>query len=231
MVPNAEGDARSASTIGRIWRGPGFPKDIHLLDNDFFGNPEWRSVADEILSGGYRVCINQGINTRLLAGHPWNVPKNKWTPELMREREALADEQIEALIAMKPRDDSFKVQRIYTAWDSLGDEAVFMKGLDRLEKHGVNPDTVMVYMLVGLDPRETWERIFHRYDRMMERGVRPYPMPFHKLRFINQQRYRELKRFQSWIIRGSHKTCAFNDFRSDHKPPPEEGELLARMAA
>jgi hypothetical protein len=132
---------------------------------------------------------------------------------------------------MKPRDDSFKTQRIYAAWDNVGDEQVFMLGLDRLVRHGVNPDNVMVYMLVGYDPRETWEKIFYRYERMMERGVRPYPMPFHKLRFTNQAHYRELRRFQTWIIRGSHKTCAFKEFRSDHRAPPEEGELLKRMAA
>ncbi len=231
VVPKQEGAARFNERIGQIWRGPGYPKDIHLLDNDFFGNPEWRSVVDEIVTGGYRVCINQGINLRLLAGHPWNVPKDKWTPEVVRHYEASADEQVEALIAMNPRDDSFKVKRIYAAWDNIGDEEVFMRGLDRLEKHGVNPDNVMVYMLIGYDRRETWEKIFYRYERMMERGVRPYPMPFHKLRFTNQARYRELRRFQGWIIRGSHKKCAFKDFRSDHRAPPEDGELLKRMAA
>lgn len=231
MVPDAEGDAKSAATIATIWRGPGYPKDIHLLDNDFFGNPEWRFVVREVVDGGYRICINQGINARLLAGHPWNVPKNKWTPDLLREREALADEQVEALIAMNPRDDSFKSKRIYCAWDNLGDEEVFMRGLDRLEKHGVNPDNVMVYMLVGLDPRETWEKIFYRYNRMMERGVRPYPMPFHKLRFINQTHYRDLKHFQSWITSGAHKKCAFKEFNRSHKPSDPEGDLLKLMAA
>lgn len=231
VVPKQEGEARSNHAIGQIWRGPGYPKDIHLLDNDFFGNPNWRAVVDEIVTGGYRVCINQGINLRLLAGHPWNVPKLNWTPEVIRSYEALADEQVEALVAMKPRDDSFKGQRIYAAWDNLGDEEVFMRGLDRLERHGVNPDHVMVYMLIGYDRRETWDKIFYRYNRMMERGVRPYPMPFHKLRFTNQAHYRRLRQFQAWIIRGTHKKTPFEEFNANHKPTPPEGDLLKWMAA
>jgi hypothetical protein len=229
MVPDAEGAGRSAGAIGQIWRGPGFPKDVHLLDNDFFGNPDWRSVVEEVVSGGYRICINQGINMRLLAGHPWNVPKSKWTPELIAERERLADEQVEALVAMKPWDDQFKRRRIYAAWDNLGDEAVFMAGLDRLERHGIAPEAVMVYMLVGLDPRETWERILYRHGRLVERGVRPYPMPFHKLRFTRPDHYRALKRFQSWAVSPAQKACSFGDFRADHKAPPSPGPLLGLM--
>jgi hypothetical protein len=36
-----------------IWRGAPYPKHIHLLDNDFFGQPrvQWEARLDEVRSG------------------------------------------------------------------------------------------------------------------------------------------------------------------------------------
>lgn len=208
VVPKQEGKARFNQTIGQIWRGPGFPKHLHLLDNDFFGNPQWRATVEAINEGGFKVCINQGINVRLLDA-----------------------EAAKAMASMRVMDDQFKTRRIYTAWDNIGDEAVFFRGVDLLEAEGVNPDNLMVYMLVGYDPRETWDRIWHRYTRMMERKVRPYPMVHDRFRHEKPELWRKLKMFQGWIIRGTHKTCSFEEFNRSHKPNAPEGGLLGRMAA
>jgi hypothetical protein len=208
VVPKQEGKARFNQTIAQIWRGPGYPKHLHLLDNDFFGNPEWRATVAAINEGGFRVCINQGINVRLLDA-----------------------EQAAAMASMRVMDDQFKTRRIYTAWDNIGDEGVFFRGVDLLEAQGVNPDNLMVYMLVGYDPRETWERIWHRYNRMMERKVRPYPMVHDRFRHEKPDYWKKLKLFQAWVIRGTHKTCAFEEFNRSHKPNTPDGELLKRMAA
>lgn len=209
IVPKMEGAARHNATISQIWRGESYPKHLHLLDNDFFGNPEWRGTVEAINAGGFKVCINQGVNVRLLDA-----------------------EQAKALASMRVMDDQFKTRRIYTAWDNIGDEEVFFRGVDLLEAEGVNPDNIMVYMLVGYDPRETWERIWHRYNRMMERGVRPYPMVFGgDERKPRPAEYAKLKLFQGWIITGTHKTAPLEAFRRDHRKPPPEGELLKRMAA
>jgi hypothetical protein len=53
VVPRKEGKPRSVSTIADIWRGKPWPKHLHLLDNDFFGQPEvqWRARIDEIRQG------------------------------------------------------------------------------------------------------------------------------------------------------------------------------------
>ena len=48
-----------------------------------------------------------------------------------------------------------KTRRIYTAWDSKGDEERLFTGLNRLVKYGVKPDHIMVYMLIGYWPGET----------------------------------------------------------------------------
>lgn len=217
IVPKMEGAARSNDTIAQIWRGDPYPKHLHLLDNDFFGNPEWRQRVEEIVRGEFKVCLNQGINVRLLAGHPWDVAKNEWTPELIAAREQLADEQCEAIIRMAPRDDSFSRRRLYCAWDNLGDEEVFFHGIDRLERHGWKPQWVLAYMLVGYDPRETWERIFHRFNRMVERGIKPYPMVFGgDDKRPRPSEYKRLKQFQRWVIWGMHRNVPFDEYDSNY---------------
>ena len=52
--------------IHQIWRGEPHPKEIILMDNDFFGQPGWQEKADEILEGGFKVNFNQGMNARLI---------------------------------------------------------------------------------------------------------------------------------------------------------------------
>lgn len=205
IVPKMEGEARSEGTIAQIWRGGDSPKHIHLLDNDFFGNPVWRDRVREVQAGGFKVCINQGINVRLLD-----------------------DEQAHAIAEIAPWDDQFKRRRLYTAWDNIGDERVFFDGIDRLERAGWKPEWTFAYMLIGYDRRETWERIFHRFDRMVARGVRPYPMVFAgDDRRPRPTEYDRLKRFQRWVITGAHKVASFSDYstaRVRNKGTPLFGE-------
>lgn len=193
VVPGKEGKARSVRTIADIWRGEGYPRKLHLLDNDFFGQPDWRERVAEIRAGGFKVCLNQGINVRHL------------TPEAA-----------EALASIEYRDDGFTERRVYTAWDNLKDEEIFFRGIDMLEAAGIPPKRVMAYMLVGYDKRETWDRIWHRFNRMTERGVEPYPMVF-DCRATDPQRYRELKRLQRWTVTGLYRAVPFADYDASKK--------------
>ncbi len=166
VVPVMEGKPRSVGTIPDIWRGPGNPKHIHLLDNDFFGQErsEWRARLQEIRDGKFRVCFNQGINIRMID-----------------------QETAEALASVPYYDDGFKVRRLYTAWDNIGDEKRFFDGIAMLERAGIPPRNVLAYMLVGWDKRETWERVMYRLNKMKALGIRPYPMiydPIHARRTI-----------------------------------------------
>lgn len=207
VVPKQEGAPRSASTVDQVWRGAPFPRHLHLLDNDFFGNPEWRNAVDEIRRGDFKVCINQGINVRLID-----------------------DEQAQAMASMRVTDDQFKTRRIYTAWDNIGDEKPFVDGVARLIAAGIKPDAIMVYMLVGYDRRETWERIWHRYHKMMEIGVRPYPMVFGGDEKTQRScEYHKLKLFQRWVITGVHKIAPFDEFNRSHKASKPSGGLLDIM--
>src|ERR1035441_3528912 len=55
IVPKKEGKPRSVNTIAQIWRSEPWPKHLHLLDNDFFGNPQWRDRLAEIKDGKFKV--------------------------------------------------------------------------------------------------------------------------------------------------------------------------------
>src|SRR5215472_5119642 len=159
VVPRKEGRIRTEQTIWDIWRGDPWPRELILLDNDFFGQAEWRERIAEIRTGYFKVSFNQGINARFLT-----------------------DESAEALASVDYRDDSMKYKRIYTAWDNRQDEERLFKGLNRLLKYGVSPSHIMVYMLIGYWPGETLQDRLYRQARLRAYGVDPYPMPFVRTR-------------------------------------------------
>ena len=87
-------------------------------------------------------------------------------------------EAAEALASVEYRDDQFERRRLYTAWDNMGDERVFFRGLERLEKAGVPPAHLMVYMLVGYAKGERIKDVLARYRKLVNAGCKPYPMVY-----------------------------------------------------
>lgn len=188
VVPVKEGKPRSVNRIPSLWRGQGHPKKLHILDNDFFGQPEWRERIAEIKDGGFKFCLSQGINVRLIH-----------------------EEGAKALATVDYRDNEFKVKRLYTAWDNLKDEKVFFRGVDILEGAGIPPKHLMAYMLIGYDKAETWDRLWHRFTRMVERGISPYPMVY--------ERRPDLLCFQRWVIAGGgqYRYISWGDYERETK--------------
>jgi hypothetical protein len=190
VVPKKEGRPRSVNAINEIWRGAPWPRHIVLLDNDFFGQPraQWEARVLELVHGKFRVCFSQGINIRMIdyaaAG---------------------------ALGALDFYNDDFSTRRLYTAWDNLGDEKKFFQGVDLLEKYGVSPRCLMVYMLIGYDPRETWDRVIYRFNKMVERGIRPYPMIYgdRTRRLLGNH---TLAEFQRWAVRRMYMKVPFEHY-------------------
>ena len=172
VVPAKEGRPRAVNTIRDIWR-PGTERCLVLLDNDFFGQPEdqWRARIDEMNGGRFKVNFNQGINVRLLTR-----------------------ESAEALASLKYYDAAFRRRQLYTAWDNLGQEGVFFKGLGLLQDAGIPARHVTVYMLVGYKPGETMDEVMYRYRRLKDAGCLPYPM-------VYDRDNRLLKAFQRWVVR------------------------------
>lgn len=218
VVPKKEGKPRSVNTIASIWRGEPWPRHIHLLDNDFFGQPreQWEVRIDEIKTGGFKVCFNQGINARMIN-----------------------EESAAALASIPYYDDAFKVRRLYSAWDNLGDEERFFRGVDTLENHGVPPSHLLVYMLIGYDKRETWERLFYRFEKMTARKIRPYPMVYgdrNKLLPLGgctqKIEHRTLSEFQRWVIRQYYHATPFEhyDVNAKGRGNRDQGDLFKDAA-
>jgi len=190
VVPRKEGKNRSIKTINELWRGEGYPKKIHLLDNDFFGQePEkFMMRVNEMCVGKFRVCFSQGINIRLINPAACLCLKN-----------------------IQYRDTTFQRRRLYTAWDNLRDERIFFNGVSMLkEVGGIPPSHLMAYMLIGYDPEETWGRIWYRFNKMVELGIKPYAMVFDRSRT-------DLLCFQRWVNRGLYRIVKWDEYRRSTK--------------
>lgn len=185
---------REEQTISELWRGDPWPRELLLLDNDFFGQTNWQSRIEEIQNGKFKVSFNQGINARFLT-----------------------DEAAAAVASIDYRDDSMKSKRIYTAWDNRKDEERLFGGLNRLVKHGIKPDHIMVYILIGYWPGETEGDRLYRWKKLRDFGARPYPMPF--------VRTKELLGFQRWIIGAYDKRFSWEDWKSSDYRPENLGAL------
>jgi hypothetical protein len=192
VVPQKEGGVRDTATVGQVWRGNPWPREVILLDNDFFGSPTWRSKIEEMRAGKFKVSLSQGINARMLS-----------------------DEAAAALASIDYRDDSMERKRIYTAWDSLGDEGPLFRGLRALVKYGVKPDHIMVYMLVGYDQPALCDADFARHRQLREFGCRPYPMPY--------VRTPETVGFQRWVIGAYDKRVPWAAWREAKYRPEKLG--------
>jgi hypothetical protein len=180
VVPKKEGGIRAGAGVYDVWRGDPHPRNLVLLDNDFFGNPAWPDRMREIREGKFRVNFNQGINARFLT-----------------------DETAAAIASVDYYDADFRKRRLYTAWDNRRDEARLFAGLDCLKRAGVPPGNVMVYVLVGYDhatqsPRPTiTDDDVYRVQSLRRWGADPYPMPF--------VRTNETRGFQKWVCRFAEK--------------------------
>ena len=153
VVPRKEGRMHGLMSIAEIWRGKPWPRELIILDNDFFGNREWPDRIKEIREGGFKVNFTQGFNARLLS-----------------ERAAAA------VATVDYRSTNMRDKKLYCAWDNIGDEAPLFRGLEALVRHGIPPGHISVYMLIGL--HDTAEDREYRREKLRAFGVDPYPMPF-----------------------------------------------------
>lgn len=168
VVPRKEGKIRPVARVADVWRGDPWPRELVILDNDFFGNPNWPALINEMIHGRFKVCFCQGINARFLD-----------------------DESAAAIASVDYRDERMKEKRIYTAWDGKRDEKRLFRGLEALVRHGVKPDEIMVYMLIGYD--DTHADREYRRAKLRAFGARPYPMAY-----VRDDAF--LRCFKGWVI-------------------------------
>lgn len=195
VVPRKEGKPIAASTLDQIYRGAPHPPHLIILDNDFFGGPNWKEIVAEAIARGYKISLIQGINARMLN-----------------------DETAAALASMTLRDDSFKRTRIYTAWDGRKDENRLFRGLEALKRHGIAPDAMMVYMLIGHEPGERHVDRDYRRAKLREFGARPYPMPFVRDGALGE----ELRAFAKWVVQRKDKIKTWEEWWGKAKGDPRK---------
>jgi len=185
VVPRKEGRPRAVSTIAGIWRGNPWPRKLILLDNDFFGQPEsqWQARIQEIREGNFRISFCQRVTVRQI------------TPE-----------SAAALASVHYRDNEFRERILYTAWDNLGDEKVFKRGVGILNSAGIPSSHLRVYMLIGYRQDETWDEILYRFHSLVSLGCQPYPMVYGDTR-------PDLKAFQRWAVTGLYRAVRWEDYR------------------
>lgn len=182
VVPRKEGRPRFNQSVNDMWRGEGHPRKLHIMDNDFFGVPEWRRHVEDIREGGFKVCLSQGINVRLID-----------------------DEAAAALASIEYRDSKFRKRRLYTAWDNLGQQRIFFGGIERLVRAGIQTKHIMAYMLIGYAKGETMGDIQYRFQAMVSAGIMPYPM-------VYDIKNKKLRRFQRWVVTGLYRACSFDEY-------------------
>ena len=136
VVPEKEGRPKPYNTIEEIWtnRDSDF---IVLLDNDFFGNPQWKDRINEIKDFNLKVNFSQGLNIRIIT-----------------------DEQVKALTSVRFATLSGKSKRVHFAWDRIFDEKRIDDGIQRCFDNGLKPDQMSFYVLIGFDT--TPEEDMHR---------------------------------------------------------------------
>ena len=204
VVPRKEGKPRSVNTIADILQ-PGRPKAVILLDNDFFGQPreQWQARIAELVEHDVKVNFHQGVNVR-----------------------AVTDETALALASVNYRDQRFNRRRLHMAWDNIGHERAFFRGVERLQAAGIPTRHMVVYMLVGFAPGETMAAVMHRHRRLKEAGCHPYPMVYQPLdesdHPANDLDHDALKRFQRWVIRRYDEFVPWEKYGNPYRPNRED---------
>ena len=154
VVPQKEGKPKSVNTIAKLWtqRSSNF---LVLLDNDFFGNPEWADRIKEIKELDLKVNFSQGLNIRIIS-----------------------KKQAQALASVKFRKLKNTSKQVTFAWDQIDDEKVIKRGFQRVVDAGIKPYQMQFYVLIGYDT--TPEEDLHRVMMLKDWGCDPYAMPYNK---------------------------------------------------
>lgn len=152
VVPEKEGKPSPYSTIADIWtqRDSDF---VVLLDNDFFGNPQWPERIEELQRYNLKVNFSQGINIR-----------------------NLKPEQAEAIASVRFSNMHDTKKQVHFAWDDPRHEKLIHRGIERCVNAGIKPSQMAFYLLIGYHSTE--EQDLHRVKTLLDYGCDPYAMPY-----------------------------------------------------
>jgi hypothetical protein len=130
-------------------------KRIILWDNNFFANPNWKKILNDLLDIGLPVDFNQGIDARLI------------------------DDEKARMIA------DLRTPLIRTAFDNIGEKKALTNAIEVFSKSGIRRRKIFVYTLYNFYseryhsdiPATFLERIKHIADL----GCVSYPMRYEPL--------------------------------------------------
>ena len=154
-VPQKEGAVKPLHNIDSLLTNPNGGNRLVLLDNDFFGQPDWVDRCEEIITRKLRVSFAQGLNIRLLT-----------------------EEQAGYLSRISFWNPSFKKPQVTFAWDRHKDKTFIQRGLERCVAAGIKPYRIQFFVLIGFDstPEEDLERV----ETIRSWGADPFVMPYQK---------------------------------------------------
>lgn len=154
-VPQKEGRPYHNSNISDLLINPKGGNRLMLLDNDFFGSPNWKEDLNHIIYLKLKICFVQGLNIRIIT-----------------------IEQAELLAKSNYYNSKFKQRYLTFAWDRYNDKAIVMKGIKICNDAGIPSTRMQFFVLIGFDttPDQDYERVMH----LKELGCMPYAMPYNK---------------------------------------------------
>jgi len=154
IVPQKEGRPKHENTIDEIWtqRDSDF---VVLLDDDFFGGPQWAERVAELRQHNLKVCFSQGINIRIIT-----------------------EEQCAALASLRFTNLHDTRHQVYFAWDRFRDERLIDAGIQRVWAAGIKPWQMAFFVLIGFDTTE--EQDLYRVTKIRKLGCDAFAMPHKK---------------------------------------------------
>ena len=155
VVPQKEGRPSHNSNIDELLINPNGGNRLMLMDNDFFGSPNWKVNLKRIIELDLKVCFVQGLNIRIIT-----------------------QEQAELLAKCNYYNSKFKKKYLTFAWDKYRDEKIVMKGMKICNDAGIPAKNMQFFVLIGFDttPEQDYERVM----KLAELGAMPYVMPYNK---------------------------------------------------
>lgn len=154
-VPTKEGKPRRNATIDELMSNPNGGRKLMLLDNDFFGNRDWRGILEVIQERGILVCFAQGLNIRLIT-----------------------HDQASALSKVKFRNTKFNQKYVTFAWDKFADRDKIFSGIKRCNEAGIDSRHMQFFVLIGFDT--TPEQDMQRVEELRNIGALPFVMPYNR---------------------------------------------------
>lgn len=152
-VPEKDGRPSDSSSIKNLLTNPKGENRLVLLDDDFFGQKEWKDKIEEIIDRKLRVCFCQGLNIRVIT-----------------------DNQASYLAKTDFWNTKFSLKQVTFAWDQYKDKKLIQRGFDKCVEAGIKPYQMQFFVLIGFDT--TPEQDMERIETLRGWGASPFVMAY-----------------------------------------------------